>query len=162
MSHWEVVPESALRDLAGWLLSWPWPLTEQAVLDLATAHGWTMLQHRPGSGARWDTGLGMNRSWARVVIIDGVVSKASVTTSQVLPEETPESTAFLRDVFVDQVALVTGRLGEPSSRSPGKQAQVRWLLPNGAVFSVLDVGNSCSWGLRSPEFVQIEADLGRR
>ena len=119
------------------------------------------MSHEPGKGVEWDTGLPGNRPFAEVTLLEGVVSEAIVTMSEVLPEKTPEAKAFLRNVFVDQVAEVTDLLGPPTERTPGARAGVGWLLPNDSALRI-DLGLSCTWSVRSPEFVQIEADLGRR
>lgn len=161
MSEWKVVPASQVRDLAEWLVSWSWPASEAAALERAASRGWTLRSHEPGDGVEWDTGLDGNRPWAEVTIVDGDVSEVRVTMSEVLTEKSKESVAFLRDVFVDQVAEVTKLLGPPTERKPGARAAVRWLLPNGSALRI-GLGLSCTWRVRSPEFVEIEADLGRR
>jgi len=161
MSECSVVPKAELRDLAEWLASWPWPLKESAVLDLVASRGWQVMSHDAGNAIEWETGLVGSRPWAHVTLIDGVVSRAGVTMSEVLPEKSAESAAFLRDVFADQVATVSELLGPPAERKPGVRAAARWLLPSGAALRI-GLGLSCTWSLRSPEFVQIEAGLGRR
>jgi hypothetical protein len=160
VSEWKAIPEPELRELAQWLLSWPWPLPEATVLELAAARGWTPMSD-PGSGFDWETGLVGSRPWAHATIIDGMVSRVSVTMSEVLPERSAESTAFLRDVFADQVAVVSQLLGSPTERTPGARAAVQWVLPSGAAFRI-GSGVACTWSLTSPEFVEIEADRGRR
>ncbi len=56
------------------------------------------------------------------------------------------------------VPVVTEVFGPPSA-SPGGPA-ARWALPRVRLL-VLTTARSCSWQLISPEFVEIERDLGR-
>jgi hypothetical protein len=161
MVRWTLVADAELRDLTRWFVSWPWPLPESAVLDLVASRGWKVMSHDAGNAIEWETGLVGTRPWAHVTLIDGVVSRASVTMSEVLPEKSAESSAFLRSVFADHVATVSQQLGSPAERRLGPKASARWLLPNGAALR-LGLGLSCSWSLRSPEFVQIEAALSDR
>ena len=156
-----VVSEGALRDLLTWLGSWSWPLEQARVVELAEQHGWTTVSDDPGEGAIWETGLPGNKPWASVSVVQDRVASASVTTSEVLPAKTAEGSAFVRDVFADQVAVVTEVLGPPSEQIPGPEPAARWALPNGSELQVLTTARSCSWQLTSPEFVEIERDLGR-
>jgi uncharacterized protein DUF6301 len=142
MAAGDVAAETALRDVAGWLASWAWPLDRPRVLELAAERGWTLTWEKPGGGAGWDTGLITNGSLASVTVLDGFVTDLRLTTADVPGEETPQSRRFVRDAFADQVKLVSELLGEPRSRTPGKDPSVEWDLASGAAL-VVQAGRSC-------------------
>lgn len=160
MATGDLATEAALQDLLEWLASWTWPVDESQAMALAEARGWTVVHHRPGDGAYWDTGLVGDRPWASATVLDGFVSSLRVTTAKVPGDETPESRGVVRDAFADQVALVSGTLGSPQSRTPGRDPSVEWDLASGAALKVGEAG-SCYWVLTSPKFVKIQRDLER-
>ena len=161
MTEWNVVPEPTLRELAEQLTTLTWPLDASTAAALAEARGWSLMYSNEDA-IRWTSSLPVNKAMASATVHDGIVSRLRVTVSDSLPEETRESTGFLRDVFVDQVAMLTEMFGEPTERQPGRFSSVRWVLANGSSLEATMVGTACGWTVTSPEFVQIEADLGRR
>ena len=144
-----------LRGLAGWLASWSWPVDDQSFRGLIGSRHWTTLVEEPGESYVYDTGLVGSRPWATVTLIDAQVADFTVATTDVLPEDTSQGLAALRDAFADQVLLLEGLFGAPTDRSPGREPSASWTLPTGSRLAVRVGGGKCSWTLTSPEFVEI-------
>lgn len=145
------VPDPALRDLAGWLLTWPWPLPETVLHELTAARGWRPQPHEPGQDLRWRVpGLPGDEPQAEATVADGVVAAVRIGTAPELVTWTPEGAASLRTVFTEQVGVLTALWGPPEVRTPGARPSARWFLPSGASLEVRG-GLSCTWGLRAPE-----------
>ena len=128
-------------------------MTKDQVLAAAEEFGWKVTSNRPGKGARWDTG--MVSPGASATVLDGVLADLTIHTS-----DDVEGPAALRDVFADQVEIVTRVLGPASRRSPGRRSSATWELQNGSELEVAAASSSCFWALASPEFVEIRRDLG--
>jgi uncharacterized protein DUF6301 len=156
----DVGAAAALRDLVGWLASWTWPLDQRRMMALAAERGWSLTYEKPGGSAEWDTGLIASDPFATATVLDGFVAKFALTTADVPGAETPQSRRFVRDAFTDQVSLLAEILGEPQSRTPGKNPAAEWDLPSGAAL-VVAAARTCFWVLTSPKFVEIRRDLER-
>lgn len=161
MTEHEVVEQSRLRELAQWLTTWAWPLTESASVDLAAKFGWTVIDEDPGKGEIFDTGLLTTRSWSMSSVKNGEVYRLSIFTSSVVDGETPVGQKYVSDVFATQVQTVTEVIGEPAVAETGVDSFAEWQLVKGATLRVGRTDGSCSWTVDSPYFAQLKADVSK-
>jgi hypothetical protein len=161
MADGDIVSGPALKELAEWLISVAWPVSEAQMMDLTHERGWAVTSADIGEGADWDTGLVGSRPWASAIVIDGVMTQLSLATAEIFQEDTAESLGFLRDIFVDQVEVLTGVAGPPAIRRPGVNPAAIWDLPNGSSLTLGLGGGTCFWVLKSPKTTEVDRRLGR-
>jgi hypothetical protein len=161
MADWDVVPAPVLRELAEWLISLEWPVTEPRMMDLARDRGWTVTSAEAGEGADWDTGLVGSRAWASAIVIDDVMTQLSLATAEIFQDDTAESLGFLRDVFADQSEVLTDVAGPPAIRRPRANPTAIWDLSNGSSLKIGLGGGTCFWVLKSPTTTEVDRRLGR-
>ena len=145
-----------LGDLAGWVGTWHWPVTKEQLLAMASDRGWEVTSNRPGKGARWRTGHTDQEASASV--LDGVLAALTVPTSDRFGDAAAARGAR-RDTFAAQVDAVSEVLGAPGETSPGREPSATWVLSNGSSVKV-EAASRCFWVVTSPEFVEIDRELG--
>lgn len=122
MTEWRSLTAPEVADLAVRLqsLEWSWLLTD--VPALAAEFGWAVERIGPSS-ARLDTGFGM---------ASGEVSGGSEHPGRIrvqvtdFADDDAAGRAWVRDAFTDMAIAITGALGPPTLREPGKEAEIRW------------------------------------
>jgi hypothetical protein len=161
MADWDVASSPALKELAEWLVSLAWPVTEAEMMDLTRDRGWVVTSSEAGKGADWDTGLVGSRSWASAIVMDGVMAELSLASAETFPKDAEGSLEFLRDVFAEQARLLEDIAGSPAIRRPGANPAVIWDLPNGSSLELGLGGGTCFWVLNSPKSAEVDRRLGR-
>ncbi|MBT2210796.1 DUF6301 family protein [Actinomadura sp. NEAU-AAG7] len=115
--------DGQIVDLARQLLGlrWSWRGTE--VGGLVRDFGWTVEIADEG-GVEFDIGLG-------VATADADIDETGRVSGFVIPisgygDKSPESRAWLQDLFAHASRVLVEALGEPTKRSPGRYPEVRW------------------------------------
>jgi hypothetical protein len=142
------------QQLAGTMSAWSWPISREQMATIASGFGWTLF----GDGSRliWDTEA---EPGASAAVVDGAVARLTVATSDYLDDDAAGKRA-LRDLYADQVDAVTAVLGTPTERKPGRSPATTWELANGSALKVGSSAGGCYWVVTSPEFVEVQRDLG--
>ncbi len=148
------VSNDDLRDLVRWWGPLHWPITPAQLLEMAAARDWTVLVERKNGGAVWDTGLMEFRPWASSSIVKGDVAGMDVSVVSAREPEADDVEGALRDVFVEQVEVLTSVLGEATEKSPGRVVSVTWTLENGSSVSLGGTASLYSIEITSPAFTE--------
>ncbi|MGY1934188.1 DUF6301 family protein [Nocardia gipuzkoensis] len=122
MTEWRTLSDAEIIELATRLrsLDWSWRMSD--IPQLAAEFGWDV-QSLGERSAILDVGFGMasggvqGRGDQAEVIEVAVTSRASRDDA---------GQASLRDSFARMASTLTSSLGEPSSRQPGEDPEIRW------------------------------------
>lgn len=101
-------------------LNWSWRLADAPAL--AAAFDWKVLMTLPNS-AMLDTGLGM--ASGSVIGQDGAADVIEIRVTD-FTEDDGAGRAQIRDTFARMATALTTAIGQPSRRTPGKLAELRW------------------------------------
>ncbi|MET8871040.1 DUF6301 family protein [Nocardia sp. NPDC004604] len=122
MTVWRALDDTEIVELALRLrsLHWSWRLVD--VPDLAAEFGWHVERIGPHS-VRLDVGFGLASGR-----VDGRDGQARHIVQSVTDRDSDEADNVW-DAFVRMTRTLTGALGEPTTRIPGEDPEVRWAGP---------------------------------
>jgi hypothetical protein len=122
MTEWRALTDDEIVDLATRLQSFEWSWRLENAPDVAAAFGWEIAMAEP-KFVMFDATFGLNS--AAIIGWDG---RADYITVEVTGGGRDESAgqAQTRDAFVRMSAALTGALGDPTTRKPGKSPEIRW------------------------------------
>ncbi|WP_406265605.1 DUF6301 family protein [Nocardia sp. NBC_00881] len=123
MAQWRESTDAEIVDLASRLQSvdWSWRIAD--VPELAAAFGWQVLTAHPNS-VTLDNGFGMDSG--EVIGRDGRAESIELALTSVASNDV-DGRAQARDALARMAAVLTGALGEPTSRKPGRSPEIRWV-----------------------------------
>ncbi|WP_405167254.1 DUF6301 family protein [Nocardia sp. NBC_01499] len=122
MTEWRALTDDEIVDLATRLRSVQWSWLLEDAPALAEAFGWTVVMAEP-EWVMLDTGFGMGSGR-----IAGSDAQAEYIRARVAGPASDDAAghALSRDTFATMSTALTGALGDPTERKPGKSAEIRW------------------------------------
>ncbi|QIS01697.1 hypothetical protein F5X71_04670 [Nocardia brasiliensis] len=122
MAEWRALTDEEIVELATRLrsLQWSWRLDDAGTV--AAEFGWEVVLAEP-NWVMLDVGLGVDTG--RFVGWEGQADYITVQVTGGARDQSPER-AQTRDAFARMAAALTAAFGEPTTRKPGKSAEVRW------------------------------------
>jgi uncharacterized protein DUF6301 len=124
MGERHVSSEQEIADLVTGLRSLEWSWDPSEVDRVAEHFGWKIVAR----GRRFtmlDAGFGLDTGEFEFDDA-GRVARVSVAVSEPTSAKSAEGRQRVQDAFAHVVSAATGALGEPTSRLPGEQPEVRW------------------------------------
>ncbi|MEV6771274.1 DUF6301 family protein [Nocardia sp. NPDC051030] len=120
MTEWRTLTDSEIVELATRLRSLEWSWTLADAPKLITDFGWT-LNHTLSESVKFDTGFG--RSSGGISSLGGRPARISVRVTTYAGND---GWARVTDAFAAMTAALTGAVGTPTARIPGKYPEIRW------------------------------------
>lgn len=126
MAPWKALDAATTRRLLTAMSRLEWDWSVAAVPDLVTALGWRIVESVTGAGAVVDPGFGIDGKEVTFGFEADKVSDISVCVTETLTPQTPQSRAFIQDVFSEVAAAGVAVLGEPTRRVFSTRPEIWW------------------------------------
>ncbi len=148
------VPDEQVRQLAAALAALRPSWSAADAPRVAEQLGWSVASGAGTGGLVARTGLAPFDGLADLRCSGAVLNQIVVRLSDGEKEPTPGFDDYRSTVFARAARTVTGELGEPSERRPGRSPQIRWSVPGGQL-RLSDGGVFVELSLSSDRFAAI-------